>query len=449
MKNIQWQSLFTRFGFNITEEGGHYNVSQLSDGNVLLLEAILKQLNASYTLYRTTLHIISEAVTEGEWIRVQGELADGVTEMLLPHDRLPLAKTDLYIAVVVTQFNRLGFATTYSCDGHDRNRARLGFTSRVVARNAFKFCESIQLPAILTGGTGISFHMEREALPAFAENMAGITKEEAQKMIISDSRLLPKEEYFAQLETLLNIPGASGNEGRIRKHVREQLTPYVDRITVDEAGNLLAIKKYGPGLTVLLNAHLDTVEEIVPMRIILKQQHIWSSSEGILGADDRAGINVLLAIAKTLTKKQFNGTIKYIFTVEEEIGLCGARALQKTFLWDVDMAFVVDRRHTSDIVISRGETARFCSVQFARAIERVAALEEFSQWKTTPGGSSDTAVWASQGIQSVNLSAGYDFEHTDMEQLDVQANYETHEFLLALLENARYLHQRILNQRAV
>jgi putative aminopeptidase FrvX len=268
-------------------------------------------------------------------------------------------------------------------------------------------------------------------------------------MIQLDSPFMPKDEYFKQLEMLLNIPGASRNEAAIRKIVREQLTPFVDRISVDNAGNLLAIRKYGPGPTVLLNAHLDTVEEIEPTRSILKDKHIWTSSEGILGADDRAGINVLLSVAKTLTKKQFNGTIKFIFTVEEEIGLRGARALHESFLWDVDMAFVVDRRNTSDIVISRGDTTRFCTTDFARKIERVARLEEFGQWKTTPGGSSDTAIWASHGIQSVNLSAGYDNEHTDMEQLDVEANYETYEFLMALLGNARTLNQRIMHQRVV
>jgi len=444
MKNTKWQSLFTQFGFDITEEGSHFNVSRLNTDNMALLDTMLKQLNVSYSLYRTKLHIVSDTVTEVEWIQVQQRLTDGHTEMLVPYDKLPLAKTDLYIAGLVTQFNRLGFTTTYSCDGHNNNRAYLGFPTRVIARNAAKFCECIQLPATLNRNTVISFQTKREDLPAIADKMSTMTKEEAYKLIQSDSLLLPKDEYYAQLETLLNIPGASGNEGRIRKYVREQLLPYVDRMTVDQAGNLLAIKKYGQGPTVLINAHLDTVEEIDSMRTIVKQQHIWTSSEGILGADDRAGINVLLGIAKTLTKKQFNGTIKYIFTVEEEIGLCGARVLDESFLWDIDMAFVVDRRHTSDIVVSRGEAARFCTVSFARAIERVAALEEFSDWKTTPGGSSDTAIWASHGIQSVNLSAGYDFEHTDMEQLDVQANYEAYEFLLTLIENAGYLRQRTL-----
>lgn len=240
---------------------------------------------------------------------------------------------------------------------------------------------------------------------------------------------------------------ASGNEVEIRNWVYKELQPYVDNISVDGAGNLLACRKYGPGPTILLNAHLDTIVEIEPTRTILKNKNSWTSSEGILGADDRAGINVILSTAKTVTKKQFNGTIKYIFTVEEETGLRGASALHESFLWDVDMAFVVDRRNTSDIVISNSSGTRFCSQEFARCIERIAYLEEFGQWKSTHGGSSDTAVWASHGIQSVNLSAGYNFEHTEREQLDIEANYGTYEFLMTLIENARVLHQRVLRQR--
>jgi putative aminopeptidase FrvX len=449
MKNTQWQSLFTGFGFNVTEEEMHFNVGAMNKDNKELLGTILENLNVSFLMKATELQIFSSPVTVGEWVQVQERLTNGRTELLLPYDVLPISQLDIYIAGLVTQFNELGFATRYSCDGHSSNNPIIDFTTKVQARNAHKVCESIQLPAILNRGTGLIFQVKRETLPAFAEKLSNITKEEAQNMIQLDSPFMPKDEYFTQLETLLNIPGASRNEGAIRKMVREQLTPFVDRMSVDHAGNLLAIRKYGPGPTVLLNAHLDTVEEIEPTRSILKDKHIWTSSEGILGADDRAGINVLLSVAKTLTKKQFNGTIKFIFTVEEEIGLRGARALHESFLWDVDMAFVVDRRNTSDIVISRGDTTRFCTTDFARKIERVARLEEFGQWKTTPGGSSDTAIWASHGIQSVNLSAGYDNEHTDMEQLDVEANYETYEFLMALIGNASMLNQRVVRQRVV
>jgi hypothetical protein len=36
-----------------------------------------------------------------------------------------------------------------------------------------------------------------------------------------------------------------------------------------------------------------------------------------------------------------------------------------------------------------------------------------------------------------------------MEQLDVEANYETYEFLMALIGNVKTLNQRIMHQRVV
>ena len=107
----------------------------------------------------------------------------------------------------------------------------------------------------------------------------------------------------------------------------EKLTPYVDFITVDRYGrDLLAEKKYktGHGPTILLNAHLDIMEELEPNRMILKENGIGSSSKGILGADDRTGVAILLHIAEQLNNFAFSVKAKFIFTVKEEIDLLGA-----------------------------------------------------------------------------------------------------------------------------
>lgn len=92
---------------------------------------------------------------------------------------------------------------------------------------------------------------------------------------------------YHEIESLLSIPGVSGKEHTIREDVKEKLTPLVDYITVDEYGNLLAEKTYrnGHGPTILLNAHLDTVDDISEKRTIVKDGSIWTSSEGILGAE--------------------------------------------------------------------------------------------------------------------------------------------------------------------
>lgn len=41
------------------------------------------------------------------------------------------------------------------------------------------------------------------------------------------------------------------------------------------------------------------------------------------------------------------------------------------------------------------------------------------------GGRSDTLIWAQQGIQSVNLSVGYQNEHTSREELNIDDAFAT------------------------
>lgn len=88
------------------------------------------------------------------------------------------------------------------------------------------------------------------------------------------------------------------------------LQPFVDYMAVDRYGNILAEKTFGSGNgpTILLNAHLDTVEPFSEGRVILKYP-IWSSNEGILSADDRAGVAILLEIASRIPSTRFNGKV--------------------------------------------------------------------------------------------------------------------------------------------
>jgi len=243
---------------------------------------------------------------------------------------------------------------------------------------------------------------------------------------------------YKELEDLLSIPGASSKEEAIRETVKDKLLPYVDFITEDSAGNLLAemICRRGNGPTVLLNAHLDTVTDLDPGRRIVKKGKIWTSSEGILGADDRAGVALLIAMARHLNSSDFQGRVKFIVTVEEERGLIGAGQVADHFLWGVDGAIVLDRRGKADIVTSCHGVQRFCSEAYGKFFEKVAREIGLTGWKCTAGGFSDTLVWADHGIESVNLSVGYGYEHTDREYLDVHAAYQTLTLLKAVFQRS-------------
>ena len=192
----------------------------------------------------------------------------------------------------------------------------------------------------------------------------------------------------------------------------------------------------------MLNGHLDVVDEIDVGREILKCGPVWISSTGILGADDRAGIGVILHTLKQLQRMEFRAPVKVkiAFTVEEEIGLCGARAVSAEFLEDVQAAFVVDRKGRGDIVTgTRG--IDFCDELFGAMLALIGNLgDDENRWEPTLGGSSDTRIWAQQGIQSVNLSVGYQYEHTSREELNLDDAFATANLLKKV-----FLHLDLLN----
>lgn len=445
MKN--WNQLFIRHGFMVEEVRPNvFDCKQETEGNRTFLLELLKKLSISFQLDSELLTITSPVVEEEEWLAAADFKHRGRSEgfWFRPGiDQPKVKELDTYIAGVVRQLNRLGFYTEGSCDGHERRSPSIGFTKEIHLENVIELLMAAGIPRIFTRSRFLQLRIHRKLLLDVTETLALIQKDWLEKGM----DFIRKQLFFHRLEQLLSIPGESGNEENVRKFVLGQLRPYVDHLTVDCAGNILGQKTYGNGRgpTLILNAHMDTVERIESGRIIVKNGTIWSSDKGILGADDRAGLAVILELAKRLQSSEFNGKVKFIFTVEEEIGLIGVSSVVETFLWEVDAAIVVDRRGTGDIVTSCGSYYPFCDEMVGRFFEDTAKRIGFAGWKTTSGGSSDTRIWAEHGIQSVNLSAGYQNEHTSAETLNVEASYNTLELLSAVFHDSRNL-QRTLRQ---
>ncbi|ETI70546.1 M20/M25/M40 family metallo-hydrolase [Neobacillus vireti] len=445
MKN--WNQLFVRHGFLAEEVRPNvFDCKCETEENLAFLLENLEQLTVSFQYDGAFLTISSPVVEEEEWIvavdfEYRGRGGDLWFRPIL--DQPKVKELDTYIAGIVRQLNRLGFYTESCCDGHDRRNPFIGFIKEVNVENVIEVLTAAGISQIYRRNRHLKLRIQRECLLDITEKLSCMQKDCLDKGI----EYFRKQQFFNRLEELLSIEGESGNEAKIRQFVLDQLRHHIDYITVDQTGNILAQKTVGTGHgpTLLLNAHLDTVERIEPGRTIVKNGSIWSSDKGILGADDRAGVAVILAAASRLPSLGFNGKVKFIFTVEEEVGLIGARSVDETFLWDVDAAIVVDRRGTGDIVTSCGGYYPFCHERYGHFFEETAQQMGLIGWKTTPGGSSDTRIWASHRIQSVNLSAGYMNEHTSSETLNVEACYNTVELLTAVLNDYRNL-QRTLRQ---
>jgi len=233
-----------------------------------------------------------------------------------------------------------------------------------------------------------------------------------------------------QLINLLNIHATSGNEKPVRDYLKPILTSLMDDVKVDDYGNLLADLKCGDGkgATVLLSAHMDTVKNTFADRELIEKNGTISSSKGALGADDRAGIAIILTVLRNLKKLNFNGNIKVAFSREEEVGCIGASKIDPKWYEGTDLAIVVDRRGSRDIVVGCGMA--FCSNDVAYFMEDIGKMADMPDWRAVEGGISDAMVFAESGINSINLSAGYENEHTDREYVVLNHMKDTARLIL-------------------
>lgn len=103
---------------------------------------------------------------------------------------------------------------------------------------------------------------------------------------------------------------------------------------------------------------------------------------------------------------------------------------------------MLDRRGTADI-ITHSSSRTYAHAGYGKVFERVSRqlFAEADQYHITQGGTSDLRVWAAAGIPSVNLSIGYQNEHTDQEELDLRAWERSLSLVLGALEELAKLHQ--------
>lgn len=109
-----------------------------------------------------------------------------------------------------------------------------------------------------------------------------------------------------------------------------------------ECGNLLARVPGPPGArTVMLCAHIDTVPLTDTVEVEVVDGVYRNRRNAILGADDKAGVAVLVEAARVWAGPGAPCGIELVFTTGEEVGLRGARAFD-TGVLAADVGFVLD-----------------------------------------------------------------------------------------------------------
>jgi tripeptide aminopeptidase len=153
-------------------------------------------------------------------------------------------------------------------------------------------------------------------------------------------------DVFAEL---CAIPSPFGRERAMADRVTRDLQALGFEVSEDgaageagaQAGNLLARIPGRSERSVLLCAHLDTVPHEGVVEPVLVDSGWESAGDTILGADNKAAIAVLLALAHRAAVEGSPIGVELLFTVSEENALAGAKAFDLGQLRS-ELGFVFD-----------------------------------------------------------------------------------------------------------
>jgi tripeptide aminopeptidase len=160
---------------------------------------------------------------------------------------------------------------------------------------------------------------------------------------------------YQTLVELIGLPSTSGHEERVRAYLEQRLAALGLSSQVDAAGNLIALL-LGEGRPLLLNAHMDRVPPGLAHTPILRAGVLYSDGSTNLGADDSAGIAIVLELLDRVVQEHLpHPPLVLVFTVEEEVGLRGASAFDPE-PWGVSAGIVFDNAFEAGVVVSQGAT---------------------------------------------------------------------------------------------
>lgn len=190
-----------------------------------------------------------------------------------------------------------------------------------------------------------------------------------------------------------------------------------DGLTEDEFGNLFI--KIGES-DVMFTSHLDTATSaLTEVNHVFEGNIIKTDGKSILGADDKAGVTVMLY----MIEKGVPGL--YYFFLGEEVGCVGSKkvaAVQKdNKIEGINKVISFDRRGTTS-VITYQSGQRCASDKFGEALAKELNLaDDTFKYEIDPTGVlTDSVQFIKIYAECTNISVGYKSEHTFSESQDIE-----------------------------
>lgn len=136
------------------------------------------------------------------------------------------------------------------------------------------------------------------------------------------------------------------------------------RYTGSNVGNLIAELPGTLPRVLALSAHMDCVEPCRGVEPVLHDGIIVAAGETVLGADDKAGLAVAIEVIRRVAESGApHPTIKALFTVQEEVGLNGAKALSAEDA-ACDLCLVLDGAGPAGGIVSGAPTHYTFTAEF-------------------------------------------------------------------------------------
>jgi tripeptide aminopeptidase len=169
----------------------------------------------------------------------------------------------------------------------------------------------------------------------------------------SDAERARLNDTFA---ALCRIPSPFGHEQAVSGHIVALLRGMRLEAEADAAGNLLARLPGRGERSILLCAHLDTVDDGgVPIEPVVVDGGWENANEGILGADNKAALAVMLELARRCSVEGSPVGLELLFTTGEENGLEGAKQFDASKLRS-DFGYVFDHATPIGEVVTASPT---------------------------------------------------------------------------------------------
>lgn len=155
--------------------------------------------------------------------------------------------------------------------------------------------------------------------------------------------MINEERLLNEFLELVQIDSETKYEAEIAKVLKKKFTDLGVEVFEDDttaetghgAGNLICTlhgTKEGVD-TIYFTSHMDTVVPGKGIKPSIKDGYVVTDGTTILGADDKAGLAVMLEVIRVLKEQNIaHGTIQFIVTVGEESGLVGAKALDSSLV---------------------------------------------------------------------------------------------------------------------